>query len=92
MSVGNIVDRRTNKYVVVADVVFEPSWHDNTCKGASRFPVCENSLGNTVWGKSRIDIHAAIRIAQGKRFPVTIYIYDRGADPIGAIAKAEEGA
>lgn len=40
MPVVNVIDARTHKHNVAIDAIFEPSMHDNSCKGATQF---ENS-------------------------------------------------
>ena len=71
--IANIVDKRTNKYDVRCDVAFEPSWHDNTVKGATQFyqvrAFSYDELRNTT-------IVQAIEFAQQWDFAVTMFVYD----------------
>ena len=71
--IANIIDKRTNKYDVRCDVAFEPSWHDNTVKGATQFyrvrSFSYEELQNTT-------IVQAIEFANQWDFAVTMYVYD----------------
>ena len=73
---SNVVDRRTNKYVVNCDVAFEPSWHDNSCKDSTHFVKKDDDFSyeeelNTTVAK-------AVEIASGMNSEVTMYLYDVG--------------
>ncbi len=71
--IANIIDKRTNKYDVRCDVAFEPSWHDNTIKGATQFykvrTFSYDELKNTT-------VVEAIEFARQWDCSVTMYIYD----------------
>lgn len=84
MSVGNIVDRRDNQYNVEVDVVFEPSWHDNSCADATNFMQMLDEAF-TVDHINDTTIEDAIKHCDTWDLPVTIYLYDKGADPMGFI-------
>lgn len=77
----NIIDRRTNKYNINVDAVFEPAHHDNSIADASQAEEDES------WGVTS-DYNTTIRAAAHKaeeywEGAVTIYIYDPGTRPIG---------
>lgn len=82
MSVGNIVDHRTNSFRVECDVVIEPSCHDNCVHGATQFQLGKKKqitvdyLGNTT-------IADAIAHCKQYPYPVTLYVYDKDSKPIG---------
>ena len=71
----NIIDKRTNPYNVECDVVFEPSQHDNSIQGATKFDwgakvFTYDDLCNTT-------IVRAIAYANDRwDCPVTMFIYD----------------
>lgn len=71
--IANIIDKRTNKYDVRCDVAFEPSWHDNSIKGATKFykvrTFSYDELRNTT-------IVQAIEFAQQWDCAVTMYVYN----------------
>jgi hypothetical protein len=71
--IANVIDKRTNKYDVRCDVAFEPSWHDNTIKGATQFMKSRtfsyDELRNTT-------IVRAIEFAQQWDCSVTMFVYD----------------
>lgn len=71
--IANVIDKRTNKYDVRCDVAFEPSWHDNTIKGASQFfrtrTFSYEELRNTT-------VVQAIEFAHQWDEPVTMFVYD----------------
>jgi hypothetical protein len=71
--IANIIDKRTNRYDVRCDVAFEPSWHDNTIKGATQFwrtrSFSYDEMRNTT-------IAQAIEFAQQWDEPVTMFVYD----------------
>lgn len=85
MCVENIIDKRKNLYDPKIDAVFEPSWHDNSIKGAKQTPRQKGDDNFSVETLSEIDLGGAIRFANKKwpKLPVTLYIYDPGSDPIG---------
>ena len=87
MSLGNIVDRRKNNYTVEVDVVFEPSWHDNSCEGATEFLQQEED-----WSIDSINdttVEDAIIHCDQWDLPVTVYLYDKGSDPMGFVGEDE---
>lgn len=79
MSIGNIYDKRTNKYDVRCDAMFEPSCQDNKCKNATQFPY---DKGNFEMGVDQMDnttVEVAIHHAIHRwNIPVTVYLYDVG--------------
>ncbi len=83
MSLGNIIDRRKKSYNVEVDAVFEPTWHDNSCKGATEFLQQEED-----WDIDNIDdttVEDAIKHCDTWDLPVTVYLYDKGVDPMGFV-------
>ena len=72
--IGNIVDRRSNKYNVEVDAAFEASSSDNTLEGASQFvnegKIYDDLLENTV--------EKAIQKAIKYSIYVTVFLYDKG--------------
>lgn len=71
--IANIIDSRTNKYDVRCDVAFEPSWHDNTIKGATQF---WRTRTFSYEEKRNTTLAQAIEFAQQWDEPVTMFIYD----------------
>lgn len=74
--ITNIIDRRTNHYDILCDVVFEPSWHDNNVsKPGTIFPEDHTFTCDEL---PRTAITAAIRYANDKwpSVPTTMYLYD----------------
>ncbi len=71
--IANVIDKRSNKYDVRCDVAFEPSWHDNSIKGATQFwrtrTFSYDEMRNTT-------IVRAIEFAQQWDEPVTMFVYD----------------
>lgn len=88
MSVGNIVDRRDNQYNVEIDAVFEPSWHDNSCSEATNFMQLSDSE-LTVDHIDDTTVEDAIKHCDTWDLPVTLYLYDKGADPMGFTGEDE---
>lgn len=83
MSLGNIIDRRKNTYDVEVDAVFEPSWHDNSCVNATEFLQQEED-----WSIDNMDsttVEEAIMHCDTWDLPVTVYLYDKGSDPMGFV-------
>ena len=76
MAVSNIVDRRTNTYDVKCDAVFEPSWHDNSIEGSTKFdrddkmPPYREKLNTTIF--------EAMKYGTRLDGPFTVYLYDVG--------------
>ena len=71
--IANVIDKRTNKYDVRCDVAFEPSWHDNTIKGATQF---WRTRSFSYEEKRNTTISEAIEFAQEWDFAVTMFVYD----------------
>jgi|LauGreDrversion4_2_1035121.scaffolds.fasta_scaffold561768_2 hypothetical protein len=71
--IANIIDKRTNKYDVRCDVAFEPSWHDNTIKGATQF---WRTRSFSYDEKRNTTIVQAIEFAQKWDEAVTMFVYD----------------
>ena len=74
MPIHNIIDYRDRKYRTLVDVVFEPSWHDNSNNNADQFEIeyedfSTDELKNTT-------IHSAIEYSNKWSVPVTMFIYD----------------
>ena len=85
MPVANILDCRSCKYDVNVDVVFEPSFHDNTADGATQF---EDDGPELDEGEFEIDelvdttVSKAIEYAKKFSIPVTVFLYDKGFRPL----------
>lgn len=88
MSVGNIVDRRSNAYIVEVDVVFEPSWHDNSCKEATEFFQDDNAF--SIYDICNTTVEDAIKHCDTYDIPVTVYLYDKGSNPNGILGDDED--
>lgn len=76
--ITNIVDRRTNAHKwLLVDAVVEPTWHDNTVKGADRAekgdPALEKLGYEEICG---VRLSRAFEWAEGFAYPTTLYIYD----------------
>ena len=72
----NIVDHRTNKYDVNVDAIFEPSQHDNSIEGATKF-----TWGNGTFSYDELlDTTIVTAIEHGNIWdcPVTLFLYNRG--------------
>lgn len=73
----NIVDHRSNSYNVRIDAVFEPSQHDNSIEGATKFSwgakeFCYDDMCGTT-------IVEAIEYANNRyECPTTLFMYDEG--------------
>lgn len=80
---GNIVDRRTNKYNTKCDAAYEPSWHDNCVDGATQFHR-EAFAGQPGYQLTYDELlNTTVELAIIKSFfswtiPVTIFLYDEG--------------
>lgn len=73
----NVIDRRTNRYDVRVDAVFEPSQHDNCIPGATQF-----TWGNKEFTYDELlntEIVVAIDYASKYNCPVTLYLYNPGS-------------
>lgn len=78
--IANIIDRRTDKYNVVCDAVFEPSWHDNYASlSGTLFPEDDTFMVDFL---TEVDITSAIWYAENKwpKVPTTMYLYDEGTN------------
>lgn len=71
--INNIVDKRSNKYNVNCDVAFEPSWHDNTIKGATQFMQGRTFSYDALYSTT---IARAIEYANRWDCAVTMFVYD----------------
>lgn len=79
MPVANVIDKRTNKYDVVCQAIFEACWHDNTIGGATKFPSGNDECLYFCIG--HVTIGRAIEFAREKwTVPVTLFLYDVTAD------------
>lgn len=74
--IANVIDRRSNKYDVRCDAIFEPSQHDNSVKGATQFTWGSETF--TVEEMWQTTIAQAIERGQVWDCPVTVYLYDPG--------------
>ena len=82
--IGNIIDRRTNACNVDVDVIFEPSCHDNNCKGATKFESKFVRQHHDYFSEEELydtTIEKACHWARMKTMPVTIHLYDAGSRP-----------
>jgi len=88
MPVVNIVDERTHKHNVAIDAIFEPSTHDNSCKGATQF---EETVAPFVYRELyKTTVAEAIAEMDGYRAPITLYMYDFGSNPGGKVLRRNE--
>lgn len=71
--INNIIDNRTNKYNVRCDVAFEPSWHDNTIEGATKFTKADLFSYDELFNTTIVD---AIAHANQWDCAVTMFLYD----------------
>lgn len=71
--INNVIDRRSNSYKVLVDVAFEPSWQDNSIKGATQFPKSCTFSYDSLYG---VTIVEAMQHAHRWDCPTTMYIYD----------------
>lgn len=79
--IWNVVDRRSNKYNVNIDAVFEPSYHDNCVDNSSQAEVDDSF---TICCVNKISIAEAINIADTTwECQVTLYMYDYDSNPLG---------
>lgn len=76
--ITNIIDKRTDKYNILCNVVYEPSWHDNDAALKNKGTVFPKDDTFTYDELKRTSIPAAIRYANEKwpAVPTTIYLYD----------------
>lgn len=86
---GNIIDHRTDRSTPECDAVFEPSAHDNARRpdGLPWF-VVEEAEADTVYFHVLDSVDTTVREAMLKAerdwpFAVTVYLYDKGARPLG---------
>lgn len=86
---GNIMDHRTDSTCPECDAVFEPSAHDNATRpdGTPYFDYNEverDPKGFHVDHAYDTTVRDAVLHAeQTWSFPVTVYLYDKGARPVG---------
>jgi hypothetical protein len=81
MPVVNVIDHRSNRYDVAIDVVFEPSFCDNSIPNATQFRWDDSFHVDSVQATT---FEKAISYANKKfKGPVTMYIYDFGSKPLG---------
>ena len=86
---GNIVDARSDRHIPETDAVFEPSAHDNAKRadGAEFFEWEDaNKDPAYFYAASQEDTtvrEAVLRAERDWPFPVTVYLYDKGARPLG---------
>lgn len=71
--INNIVDKRTNPYDVRCDVAFEPSWHDNSIDGSTKFSISKVFTYDELVNTTIVD---AIAYATRWDCPVTMFLYD----------------
>lgn len=88
MSLGNIIDRRNSQYNVEVDVVFEPNWYDNSCKDATEFMQLEDTF--TIDNMDDTTVEDAVKKCNTWDLPVTLYLYDKGSDPMGFVGDEGE--
>ncbi len=87
--IGNIRDHRSDTTCPEVDVVFEPSAHDNAVRpdGSEYFPyddVAGHPQGFHAEALHDTTVREAILHAEHTwPFPMTAYIYNRGARPLG---------
>jgi len=76
--IGNIIDRRTNNVCIDVDVIFEPSCHDNSAKGATQFDRhCRKDINYFSYSEMyNTTIEKACEWANSKKIHVTIFLYD----------------
>lgn len=73
MPVANIVDKRTNKYDVVCEIIYEPSCQDNKCKGATQFERHDHVFYEEL---PKGTIAEAIKHCEQYEGGITLYLYD----------------
>jgi len=78
MPVTNVVDSRTNKYKVECKVIIEPSWHDNSVKGSTRFVVDDENDFMIDDDLEVVSVGEALVYAKKNysKTEVTVYLYD----------------
>ena len=87
--IGNIVDGRSSNEVPECDVVFEPSAHENAQRpdGSAYFGYDTATTDpGYFYAKAMNDTtvrEALLRAESEWRFPVTVYLYDKGSRPLG---------
>ena len=86
---GNIIDHRTDRSTPECDAVFEPSAHDNARRpdGHPWF-VLEEAEADPAYFHVLDSVDTTVREAllRAERdwpFAVTVYLYDKGARPLG---------
>jgi hypothetical protein len=87
MPIANIVDHRTNKYDVEVDCAFEPSWHDSSIKGATKFTKPKSKKEFYIDSLNKTTIEDAINYINNnnryKDIAITMFLYDAGSNPCG---------
>jgi len=71
----NVIDRRTSKYNVNCNVIFEPAWQYNSCKDATQFKV-DDSLESII-GMPNTTVPLAIAAMVDRDGEWTMYLYDQ---------------
>lgn len=89
MALANVIDRRTNSYNVFCDVVFEPSYHDNSIEGSSQF---DKTNEFTVDDFNDVSFHKVLTLARKYKCPVTAYLYDQGSRPTEPTERKNDSA
>lgn len=86
---GNIIDHRTGRSTPECDAVFEPSAHDNVRRPDGRpWFVLEEAEADPAYFHVLDSVDTTVREAllRAERdwpFAVTVYLYDKGARPLG---------
>jgi len=84
MTIGNIIDRRENSYIVDCDAVFEPSWHDNSHENSTKFKNTDDLEDLfQVYHLYNTTVEQAINYVGSTDTPMTIYLYDKDSKPCG---------
>jgi hypothetical protein len=79
--IQNIIDRRKRNYRWArVDVVVEPTWHDNTCRDSDQ--AVRDDREPVYDAQSGVSLADAIDWAQALPLPMTLYIYDDGANSV----------
>lgn len=85
---GNIVDHRTDRSCPECDAVFEPSAHDNARRADGTYFDLDEASDHPDYFHAVDMLNTTVRSAvlRAERewpFPVTVFIYDKGARPLG---------
>lgn len=76
--IGNVIDRRKFPYAwKKVTAIMEPTWHDNTCKGAD---LADKFKGEGIGYQEFPEISVSLALLTANRldFQVTVYLYDLG--------------